>query len=44
LRNSLQTLTREFPQSRIVPFSAKSTEGREELWKEIRSAVEQHRA
>jgi len=44
LRNSLQTLTREFPRSRIVPFSAKSTEGREELWKEIRSAVEQHRA
>ena len=44
LRNSLQTLTREFPQSRMVPFSAKSTEGREELWKEIRAAVEQRRA
>jgi GTP-binding protein len=43
LRNSLQTLARDFPQSRIVPFSAKSAAGREELWKEIRSAVENHR-
>jgi GTP-binding protein len=44
LHNSLQTLTREFPQARILPFSAKSTAGREELWKEIRAAVESHRA
>jgi GTP-binding protein len=44
LRNSLQALARDFPQSRILPFSAKSTAGREELWKEIRSAVENHRA
>jgi GTP-binding protein len=44
LRNSLQTLTREFPQSRIVPFSAKSSAGREELWQEIRTAVEGHRS
>jgi len=42
LRNSLQTLTHEFPQTRIVPFSAKSAAGREELWKEIRAAVESH--
>jgi GTP-binding protein len=42
LRNSLQTLAREFPESRIVPFSAKSAAGHEELWKEIRSAVENH--
>ena len=40
LRNSLQTLTREFPQARIVPFSAKSAAGHEELWREIRVAVE----
>jgi GTP-binding protein len=44
LHNSLQGLTREFPQARILPFSAKSTAGREELWKEIRGAVEYHRA
>ena len=44
LRNSLQTLGREYPQARIVPFSAKSAAGHEELWKEIRAAVESHRA
>ncbi len=44
LRNSLQTLTRDFPQGRILPFSAKSSAGREELWQEIRAAVENHRA
>ena len=43
LHNSMQTLTREFPQARIVPFSAKSAAGHEELWKEIRTAVENHR-
>jgi GTP-binding protein len=42
LRNSLQTFAREFPQARILPFSAKSTAGREELWKEIRAAVENY--
>ena len=44
LRNALQMLGREYPQARIVPFSAKSAAGHEELWKEIRAAVEQHRA
>ena len=43
LHNSLQTLTRDFSQTRILPFSAKSSAGREELWKEIRAAVENHR-
>jgi GTP-binding protein len=43
LHNSMQTLAREFPQARIVPFSAKSAAGREELWKEIRAAVENRR-
>jgi GTP-binding protein len=40
LRNSLQTLGRDFPQARILPFSAKSGSGREELWQEIRAAVQ----
>ena len=44
LRNSLQSSAREFPQARILPFSAKSAAGHEELWKEIRAAVENHRA
>jgi len=43
LHNSLQALSQEFPQTRILPFSAKSAAGREELWKEIRAAVESHR-
>jgi GTP-binding protein len=43
LRNSLHALTEDFPQARIVPFSAKSAAGREELWKEIRAAVESRR-
>jgi GTP-binding protein len=44
LRNSIQTLTQEFPQAGIIPFSAKSAAGREELWKEIRTAVDNRRA
>jgi len=44
LRNALQMLGREYPQARIVPFSAKSAAGHEELWKEIRDAVEHRRA
>jgi GTP-binding protein len=44
LRNSLQTLIAEFPQARILPFSAKTSAGREELWQEIRAAVQKFRA
>lgn len=44
LHNSLQVLTRDFPHAQILPFSAKSAAGREELWREIRAAVERHRA
>ena len=44
LRNSLHVLAREYPRARVVPFSAKSAAGHEELWKEIRAAVEIHRA
>jgi hypothetical protein len=44
LRNSVATLAQEFPQARILPFSAKTSAGREELWREIRAAVENFRA
>ena len=44
LRNALQPLTREHPRTRIVPYSARLGTGREELWQEIRSAVESQRA
>jgi len=40
LRNSLQTLKQEYPQARVIAYSAKTGAGREELWQEIRQAVE----
>jgi GTP-binding protein len=42
LRNSLQALSQKFPQVRIVPFSARTGTGRDELWQQIRAAVESH--
>lgn len=44
LRNALQTLMQEFPQAKVVPFSARTGAGRDELWREIREAVQSHRA
>ena len=44
LRNALQILAQEFPQAKIVPFSARSGAGCEELWREIRAAVELDRS
>ena len=42
LRNSLQALSQKFPQTPIVPFSARTGTGRDELWQQIRAAVESH--
>jgi len=42
LRNSLQTLSQEYPQAKIIPFSARTSAGREELWSTIRNAVQAH--
>jgi GTP-binding protein len=39
LRNSLQSIAREFPELPVVPFSARSGDGREKLWQEIRAAI-----
>lgn len=36
LRNSLQALAREYPAAQILPFSARTGAGRQELWQEIR--------
>ena len=36
LPNALQTLAQEYPQSPILPFSARTGAGRQELWQEIR--------
>lgn len=39
LRNSLDTLGREYPQAQILPYSAKTSAGRDELWRELRGAA-----
>jgi len=39
LRNALATMAQEFPQVSLLPFSARTGSGREELWRAIRSAV-----
>ena len=44
LTKSLQTLSREFGEARIVPYSARTGAGRDELWREIRTAAETLRA
>ena len=43
LHNTLHTLTQEYPAARLLPFSAKTGAGRDELWKQIRQAAEQSR-
>jgi GTP-binding protein len=40
LHNALQSLSREFDAARVLPFSAKTGLGRDELWQEIRRAAE----
>lgn len=39
LRRSLDTLGKEYSEARIMPYSAKTLAGREELWQEIRNAA-----
>jgi GTP-binding protein len=40
LKNSLQTLSQEFQNARVLPYSAKTGAGRDDLWREIRGAAE----
>jgi len=42
LQNAMRLLTKENPQTRILPFSARTGAGKEQLWQEIRSAIEGH--
>src|SRR5260370_21588663 len=42
LRMVLAHLSQTVPDLRIVPYSARTGSGREELWREIRSAIEGH--
>jgi len=39
LRNALRTLADEFLGAQVIPYSARSGAGREELWRAIRSVV-----
>jgi len=41
LHNAMRTLAQEYPMARLVPYSAKTSAGREDLWKEIRTAAQQ---
>jgi GTP-binding protein len=40
LQNAMRLLTKENPQTRILPFSARTGAGKEQLWQEIRSAID----
>jgi GTP-binding protein len=40
LTNALRTLGEQYPSARLLPFSAKTGTGREELWKQIREAAQ----
>jgi GTP-binding protein len=40
LRNSLNNFSKDFPNLKIVPYSARTGAGREDLWREIRAAAE----
>jgi GTP-binding protein len=40
LGNALRTLTQEYPAARLLPYSAKTGAGRDELWAQIRQVAE----
>jgi GTPase Era involved in 16S rRNA processing len=42
LRKSMDVFSQHLPGLRIVPFSARTGLGRDELWREIRSAAQQY--
>jgi GTP-binding protein len=39
LRNAVRTFNNEFPQARLISYSARTGAGQDELWREIREAV-----
>jgi GTP-binding protein len=40
LQNALRSLAQEYSVANLLPFSAKTGAGRDELWKQIRQAAE----
>jgi len=43
LRNSIQSMIQEYAGTSVIPFSARTGAGRDDLWQAIRSAVEGYR-
>ena len=43
LRNAMQSFAQEFPHAKVLPFSARTGAGLDELWREIRDAAQTHR-
>jgi GTP-binding protein len=43
LKNSLRVLAEEYPDTRVVPYSARTGTGRDQVWQEIRSAIALYR-
>jgi GTP-binding protein len=41
LRNALHGLAKAYPTATVIPFSAKTRAGRDEVWKRIRQSVEE---
>jgi GTP-binding protein len=41
LNGALRTLTQEYPAARLLPYSAKTGAGRDQLWAQIRQAAQQ---
>jgi len=41
LHSALRVLAQEYPAARLLPYSAKTGAGRDELWKQIRQAAQQ---
>ena len=39
LRKAISTLTQDRPELRVVPYSARTGLGRDELWQQIRAAI-----
>ena len=42
LGNAVRTMAEEHPRAHIVPYSARTGAGREELWQQIRAVVDNH--
>ena len=44
LRNALKTIGSKFPQAKVLPYSAHTGAGHDELWREIRTSVDNRKA